>query len=121
MFLDEHTILDTDKLLPGHPGFWLEDAIIVDVFNRKKPIHDSDHEAQLIHWGCKPEHTSKLTIRKIDGEYRVDRLYHCMLHLRYWKELSINMQHVSRFEEQFNFNLDELTLPSPSAEGNSAY
>lgn len=120
-FLDEFTVLDAPKLLMDHPAYWLEDVIIIDVLDKKKPLHDQEHTDMLLRWGSKPEHTSKLTIREIDGEFHADRLYHCMLHLRYWKELNINMEHVERFENQFEYNLDDLTLPSASAEGTEAY
>ena len=118
MYFEEQTIRDTPKLTPSHPAFWLEDAIIIDANKKKKDLHDKEHEDMLIHWGCKPEHTSKLTIRKDDkGEYFADRLYHCMLHLKYWKEKGIHTHYVEKFEKQFNWNLDNLTLPQPSEKG----
>jgi hypothetical protein len=113
-FLLEHTLLDAPKLPESHPGFWLEDAIIVQAFNREKPPHDKEHEDMLVKWGCDPKHESKLSIRKVDGEYHHDRLYHCMLHLRYWKEIGLHAEYVTKFETQFNFNLNDLTLPSPN-------
>lgn len=122
MYFEEQTILDVPKLPTDHPAFWLEDAIIVKALSRSKQIHDKEHEDMLEYWGCKKEHTSKLTIRKVGETFHSDRLYHCMLHLKYWKDKNINMEFVNKFEEQFpQFKLEELTLPQPSDAGSSAY
>lgn len=124
MFLDEHTLKDAANLPFGHPAYWLEATIKASDVLGKKDIHDAEHEAQLIKWGCNPKHTSKLSIRIVDGEAFSDRLYHCMLHLKYWKEEGHGgkkAEAVQKFEEQFNFNLDDLTLPSPNAAGHEAY
>jgi hypothetical protein len=130
MYLDEHTVKDMPQLPVGHAFHYLEKALKSKEFGlglNKKDLHDVEHEEQLIHWGCKPEHTSKLTIRKDEnGEFFADRLYHIMLHMKYWKETAdkqseARMEITNRFEAESGFNLDDLTLPNPTAKGESAY
>ena len=100
----------------------MENVIKTQTPLKKKDYHDKEHEIMLERWGCKPEHTSKLTIRKDEnGTAFADRMYHILLHLRYWKETNQHMEHVEEFESKFNINLDELTLPKPSDAGSSAY
>lgn len=130
MYLEEETVKDMPQLPKGHKFHYMESLFKTAASNlglNKKDAHDAEHEEQLVYWGCKPEHTSKLTIRKDDdGNFFADRLYHIMLHLRYWKETSEkqNQERVElakRFEAESGFNLDDLTLPKPSDTGSAAY
>ena len=128
MYFEEQTVRDLPQLKPDHDYHWLEKDIKSAESGlglNKKDIHDAEHEKQLIHWGCKPTHSSKLSIRQDDdGVFFSDRLYHIMLHLRYWKETNAEgprKEAWQKFEEQSNFNLDNLTLPSPSSQGEDIY
>lgn len=130
MYLEEYTVKDASQLPVDHKFYYLEGALKradSGIGLNKKDIHDKEHETQLIHWGCKPEQTSKLSIRKDEeGNYFSDRLYHIMLHLKYWKETESvqNQERIEtykRFEVESGFNLDNLTLPKPSETGSAAY
>lgn len=97
--------------------YWMENVIAREALP-KKPDHDKEHVDMLLKWGCKPEHTSKLSMRfDEDGNPYMDRLYHVMLHLRYWKEEGILLEFVKKFEDQSKSNLDDLILPSPNSTG----
>lgn len=118
-------VKDVPQLPVDHSLYWMEHAIKA-VILKKKDIHDAEHEDMLVDWGCKPEHTSKLTIRFDEENVAfADRLYHIMLHLRYWKDnperFEDRQEYVSRFEDETKFNLDELTLPNPKSRGESVY
>lgn len=121
MYFEEQTVFDLPNLPFEHPAYWLEDVIRAEVLP-KKDDHDKEHEDILIAYGCLPTQTAKLGIRRNPktGDYAADRLYHCMCHLRWWKDKGINTKHVERFEQQFNFNLNDLTMPSreEKVEGN---
>jgi hypothetical protein len=128
MYLEEHTVRDLPALPAGHAFHWLEKSIKSansGLGLNKKDIHDKEHEDQLIYFGCDPRHTSKLSIRKDDdGIAFSDRLYHIMLHLYKWKktdEAGPRKEAYERFEAESGFNLDDLTLPQPSAPGHEAY
>jgi hypothetical protein len=124
MYFEDIATKDLPALPIDHEYRWLEDYVKKECHLSKKPAHDKEHEAQLIKWGCKPEHISKLTIRFDEkGQAFADRMYHICLHLKYWKEENIEhlMPVVERFEKQSGYNLDELTLPSPKAKGESVY
>ena len=108
-----------------HDFGWTENVIAREALP-KKWDHDAEHEDMLTTWGCDPSHTSKLSLRtKEDGEPYMDRLYHVMLHLRFWKDNPERFEHlqqfVQRFEEQSGYSLDELRLPNPQGEGKSVY
>ena len=119
MFCEEFTVPNQKNLSPGHPLYYLEDMIKRDSHLNKKDVHDEEHSNMLLHWGCNPLHTSKLTFRDQHGVQIEDRLYHIMLHLRYWKEGGDPslLSYVTEFEERIGFNLDELTLPSEEGDG----
>lgn len=124
MYFEDIATRDLPQLPLDHPYFYMEDIIKKETPLKKKDYHDAEHERMLIKWGSKPEHTSKLTIRHDkDGVPFADRMYHIVLHLRYWKEegMEDRMQYVERFEKESGYNLDDLTLPSPSAEGQGIY
>jgi hypothetical protein len=130
MFLDEHTLKDMPYLPVGHKFHWLEKALKSadsGIGLNKKDIHDKEHEDQLIYWKCDPKHSSKLTIRKDENDVAfADRLYHIMLHLKYWKETSqhqneARIEAYKRFEAESGFDLDNLTIPKASAPGHDAY
>lgn len=128
MYFEQEIVKDVPNLPSDHKYYWLEDLLKSAASGlglNKKHLHDEEHKRQLIHWGCKPEHTSKLTIRKDEeGNYFADRLYHCMLHLKFWKETNeqgARKEAYERFEAESGFNLDDLTLPEPSAQGESVY
>ena len=119
MFLEEFTFKDspTAQIPVEHPAYWMEGFLKSANSGLGKQIaHDDEHEKQLVFWGCDPKHTGKLSIRKDEnGEYFSDRLYHCMLHLAFWKEINDpdekRQEAILKFEQQFNFNLDILTRP----------
>lgn len=102
-----------------HEYGWMENVIAQQALP-KKADHDKEHEDMLILWGCDPSHTNKLTFRKDEnGELIQDRLYHVLLHLKYWKQKNITscLEFVEKFEKQSNLNLDELLTPDPKAFG----
>lgn len=128
MYLEEYTFKNSPTLqIPEeHPAHWLEGFLKGKCAGiNTKQLHDEEHIKQLNHWKCDPDHLSKLTMRKdINGNLFNDRLYHCMLHLAYWKEtssLEAHLNAIKRFEEQFNFNLDNLTRPLPEDPGSKEY
>lgn len=122
MYFEDIKTKDLPALPIDHKFRWLEDYIKGESHLSKKDVHDKEHEDQLIKWGCKPEHTSKLTIRfDENGQAFADRMYHICLHLKHWKEENMLMEHVERFEKESGYNLDDLTLPNPNSKGESAY
>lgn len=114
----EDIAVDAANLPTDHKFYYLEDVLKRDLLP-KKDQHDKEHEDQLVHWGCDPKHTSKLTIREKDGKFISDRMYHIALHLKYWKEQNKNMDVVNKFEQESGHNLDDLTKPSPSSKGDT--
>jgi len=124
MYFEDISTKDLPALPLKHKFRWLEDALKSETPLKKKDVHDAEHEAQLIKWGCNPEHSSKLTIRFDDkGVAFADRMYHICLHLKYWKEEGIEglMPYVERFEKESGYNLDDLTLPNPTSKGEEIY
>jgi hypothetical protein len=128
MYLEALTFKNspTMQIPEDHPAYWIEGFLKGAAAGMsRKHEHDEEHVRQLTHWKCDPEHLSKLTMRKDEnGNLFNDRLYHCMLHLAFWKETSQNQVHidaVKRFEDQFNFNLDDLTRPNPADAGSREY
>lgn len=124
MYFEEIATRDIPQLLPSNPFFWLEQAIKKETPLKNKQVHDQEHIDMLKSYGCKPEHTSKLTIRfDGDGVAFADRMYHILLHLRFWKDTNNKelFPFADRFETQSGLNLDDLTLPSPTTKGESIY
>lgn len=104
-----------------HEYGWIEN-VLAEKALPKKVDHDKEHEDMLILWGCKPEHTSKLTFRKNkEGEMIQDRLYHALLHLKYWKQTNLEkcLEFVKKFEEQSGLDLDKLKTPDPNSFGDT--
>ena len=48
-----------------------------------------------------------------------NRCYHLMLHLKYWKELGINLEEVKKYEENFEDKLEEIPVPNKTVHGES--
>jgi hypothetical protein len=113
MYLEEHAVNEA-RLPEGHPYKWMDDVIMEVYGAAGAKEHKESHERSLIQAGCDPEAFVLLSVRKKDGEEIWDRLYHCMLHFKQWKEDNIHLNHVKKFEEQSNFKLEELTMPSPT-------
>jgi hypothetical protein len=121
MTFEELVVRDKPQLPTDHPFYYLESELKEKLLP-KKHIHDAEHDKMLLKWGCKVEHTSKLTIKIDDaGIAYADRMYHILLHLRFWKDEGEHMDYVNRFEQESGLNLDEVELPKPSSKGESVY
>ena len=116
MTFKELSTKDISNLTPDHPAFELEGVLKKELLP-KKPVHDAEHEEMLRHWGHTNLKANKLSFRKEQGDYFVDRFWHIALHYKYWKEVGKLDEHVKAFEEKY-CNLDEVPLPEkePSQE-----
>lgn len=116
MYFDDICSKGVANLPLEHPYHYLEDVVKRDTPLRQKEEHDKEHEEMLSEWGCDPKDLEKLTFRPdSSGVVFEDRMYHLLLHLRYWKEKQIHdrLHHVSKFEADSGYDLDQLTLPAP--------
>lgn len=122
MTYDELVVKDVPNLPVDHPFYYLEDFLKRDTPLKKKEVHDKEHEDMLVKWGYNPEQTSRLTIRTDEnGTAFTDRLYHIVLHLKYWKEEGLFLEATERFEKESGLVLEEIPLPERSGEATSAY
>ena len=109
MFLDELCVPNIPRLTEDHPVFWMES--VVRIYLKQKPVHDAEHLDMMEHFTGERKEPLRLTLRKNkEGEVYSDRLYHVALHLKFWKDKGIRLEHVEKFEK-LHGNLDLVPLP----------
>jgi len=116
--LEDYIVRDMPNLPVDHELHYLENVIKREVLP-KKDKHDAEHVDMLKHWGIgdNNDQAGKLTIRKDEnGVPYADRMWHIALHLRYWKEKGMHLQHVEEFEKRSQLDLTQIPLPEAKAD-----
>lgn len=101
---------DVAKLQPDHPLYPVERDLLqlLDVGTR----HPDEHSQMVSHWGMVPDpnnrYNGKLTV--LNG--KKNRVWHLLLHYRFWKETGIEEERVKQLEKEYpQIILEEIPLP----------
>jgi hypothetical protein len=98
------------KLLQGHPLYWMEEVIEKEL-GYVSDRHNDEHEAMMEHFGIKFRNVSPLNgPLQSNGLYSNRREFHCLLHLRFWKDKGLHEGYVKKAED-CGYNLNEIDLP----------
>lgn len=103
---------DNPKVDAEHPLYWLEDIVQFKVWSdetKRNEEHVAEHDAMKKHWNL--SETTALRFPPPPHKTGNNRAYHILLHLKYWKEVGMNLDVVAKYEEQGLDKLEEVPVP----------
>lgn len=79
--------------------------------NAERAIHDQEHRDMLDHWNVPFGLEVEFELSYLE-EKRHNRVWHMLLHFKYWKEIGINDDVLKELNEAHpELDLDEVPLP----------
>lgn len=107
---------EVGTLPKGHPMFNLEETLLSTLEGNDEtgyPIHQKEHDEMLERWGLTDEEGTALN--NLNGKR--NRVWHILLHFKFWKELGIRQDLIDRLNNEFpEIALDDITLPRVKGE-----
>lgn len=106
------------QLNKSHPMFNYEDKLLSVLSGTvgERAKHDQEHRDMLNHWNIPFNDEVTFELSHIDG--KPNRVWHMMLHFKYWNEKNINEELLKQLNEDYpEVNLDDVPLPRVTGEG----
>ena len=108
-FLELSKGADVAKLPEDHVFYGYEQLVLS--FLKEGRQHPEEHTAMVTHWGMKADERDRYegTLTVLNGTK--NRVWHILLHYKYWQERNLNPEMVSDLLSEHNIDLKSIPLP----------